>query len=113
VLLHNKNSRNDKLKMRLKGIAGLQEHSTSDDSGTTRLSGSSGTCLIKKPVKISDKKKFLKKFLNKTDAHAKSLLRNLSNTSFITQISKSKNIKFENSYHHYEEINETNIKYFL
>ena len=113
VLLHNQNTRNDKLKMRLKGIAGLQEHSTSDDSGTTRLSGSSGTCLIKKAGKISDKKKFLKKFLSKTDAHAKSLLRNLSNTSFISQISKPKSVKFENSYHHYEEINESNLKHFL
>jgi hypothetical protein len=103
----------DKLKLKLQSIAGNQDKSTSGDSGTTRVSNSSsGAFLIKKSGgKISEKRKFLKKFLCKTDAHAKTLLRNLSNSSFLS-ISKSKSVatKFENSsYHHYEEITESNL----
>lgn len=106
VLLRNQNFRNNKLKTRLQSIAALENNSASEDSATTRLSGSSGSCLIKKPGKLSDKKRFLKKFLCKTDSQTKTFLRNFSSTSFINEISKPKHVehKFDKSYHHYEEI---------
>ena len=100
----------DKLKARLQSLSIYQDKST---SGESAFSNSSGVQLIKNAKqsqsKISEKKKFLKKFLFKTDAHAKNLIRNLSNSSFLS-LSKAKvsvQPKLDNTYnHYYEEIND-------
>ena len=94
MLSQAENARPEKLKLKLQTIAGKNEYSTSDDSGTTKISGSSGSCLIRKAGKSNEKKKFLKKLICKTDAHAKSLLKNFSNSSFLSLAKSKKCLNF-------------------